>query len=123
MSVRSDDDLMNVRNEFVDRYGQLPEEVSNVFAIMSLRLQALELGIEKIDGNGGRLSVQFRDDAEQSPRVFSLLGKRNRECYLTRDKFIWPVAGSPIRVCNDMLNAYGQAVADVIAQREALSRG
>ncbi|HEY7661266.1 MAG TPA: transcription-repair coupling factor [Actinomycetota bacterium] len=40
--------LEAVRSEAVDRYGQLPEEVQTLFAVGSLRITCLRLGVEEV---------------------------------------------------------------------------
>jgi transcription-repair coupling factor (superfamily II helicase) len=40
--------LERVREEAVDRYGQLPEEVQTLFAVASLRITCARLGVEEI---------------------------------------------------------------------------
>jgi transcription-repair coupling factor (superfamily II helicase) len=40
--------LERVRDEAVDRYGQLPEEVQTLFAVASLRITCARLGVEEI---------------------------------------------------------------------------
>jgi transcription-repair coupling factor (superfamily II helicase) len=40
--------LERVREEAVDRYGQLPEEVQTLFAVASLRITSARLGVEEI---------------------------------------------------------------------------
>jgi len=79
-----------------------------------------ELEIEKVDGKGGRLSVVFREDAELSPRMFSLLTKLNRECYFSRTHFIWPFSGSALTACDAMLTAIESVLAAIEAQRAQL---
>jgi transcription-repair coupling factor (superfamily II helicase) len=41
-------ELNNMRDELVDRFGELPEEVEHLFALIVLRLRSEELGIESI---------------------------------------------------------------------------
>lgn len=120
MSSRTLTDLDAALAELQDRYGRAPLEVNSAFAVMRMRMRAEALGIEKIDGKGGRLAVTFCEDADISPRFFSMLTRKNRECYLSRTQFIWPISGSPLRVCEDMLDAMSEAIAEIQQQRHEL---
>jgi transcription-repair coupling factor (superfamily II helicase) len=53
--------LDQIREETIDRYGALPEQVETLFAIASLRVTGLSLGVREI--------VTYRDQARLSPVV------------------------------------------------------
>ncbi|MBX7133276.1 MAG: transcription-repair coupling factor [Fimbriimonadaceae bacterium] len=120
MTCRTDADLDRSLAELQDRYGRAPEEVMAAFSIMRLRMRADALCIEKIDGKGGRFAVTFHEDADVSPRFFSLLTKRNREAYLSRTQFIWPIQGPPLGACEKMLDAMCQVLEEIERQRQEL---
>ncbi len=120
MSSRTIADLDEARVEVADRYGVMQKEVTNAFRVMELRLTARDLGISKIDANGGRIAVQFKDPASISTRVWTLMGRKNKEAYVTRGDLIWPFSGDPINACAVMLKTFGESVAEIEAQREAL---
>lgn len=109
MGARDEDSLGKVQAEVEDRYGHPTAEVSNAFAIMGQRMRGRELGIEKLDARGGRISVQFKDRNLVPGRVFSLVGKRNRDAYLTREAFIWPYSGDPILAVERMQMTFEEA--------------
>lgn len=120
MGARDETTLGEVQREVEDRYGHPTEEVSNAFAIMGQRMRARTLGIDKIDARQGRLSISFKDRQTIPPRVFSLLGKRNRECYVTRESFIWPFTGNPILAIERMMQSLEEAHAQVEAERASI---
>jgi len=120
MGARTHSELTEAQGEIVDRYGKPPEPVANAFEVMDLRLSARDLGFEKIDVGHGRVSVAFRNRAEIPPRIFSILGKRNRECYVTRDSFIWPYSGPPLRAVRIMIEAFESALEQLESERSAL---
>ena len=120
MGARTAGQLSEVQGEIEDRYGHPPEPVRSAFRIMELRMEARDLGFDKVDAAGGRIAATFRDRSSISPRVFSILGKKNRECYLTREQFIWPYAGDPLKAVEKMIGAFGDAVRQVDQEREAL---
>src|SRR5206468_1223602 len=88
MSSRDEATLGEVQAEVEDRYGHQPPEVKRAFTIMSQRIRAKALSIEKLDARQGRLSIVFRRREEIPPRVFTILARKNREAYLARDNYI-----------------------------------
>ena len=120
MSSRDAASLAEVRSAIQDRYGHLPEEAFNAFSVMSLRMRAKEQGIEKMDAKQGRISVQFKDRSSVPPRVFTILGRMNREAYVSRDAFIWPYHGSPIDSAYTMLEAFESAHRELEEARASL---
>ncbi|MCE9560332.1 MAG: transcription-repair coupling factor [Armatimonadetes bacterium] len=121
MSSRTLEALVECQQEIVDRYGKMPEEAERTISIMRLRIKCRELGVEKVEGAQGRLSVQFRDDAEVSSRVFSMMTKKNRECFVARDRFIWPYTGGPLGAVEVMLKTYETSVQEIEAQRSTFA--
>jgi len=121
MTCRELPALGEVQAEVEDRYGPLPVEVRAAFSVMAQRVRAQALGVDKIDGKAGRLSMTFKSRAEISPRVFSLVGRINRDAYLTRESFIWPFSGDPITAAERMFDAFESALAQMEADRAALA--
>ncbi|MEE8321934.1 MAG: transcription-repair coupling factor, partial [Gammaproteobacteria bacterium] len=73
-SARDKEELRELQEEMVDRFGLLPEAVKSLFHVTELKLKANPLGIRKIDfGNkGGRL--HFQKNANIDPaRVIRLI--------------------------------------------------
>jgi transcription-repair coupling factor (superfamily II helicase) len=103
MGSRNVEQLGEVQSEVEDRYGHAPEPVSNAFAIVAQRMRMRDLGLTKIDGHGGRLSIWFKERQKVPPLALSILGKRNRECYLTRDTLVGPFAGGPVAAAEKFL--------------------
>jgi transcription-repair coupling factor (superfamily II helicase) len=110
MSCRTMEQLGQVQAEVEDRYGRAPDLVTNAFDIVALRMRMRECGISKVDGHGGRLSVWFKERQRIPPMAFSILGRRNRECYLTRDSLIWPFSGGPLAAAQRLLDGFESAV-------------
>jgi transcription-repair coupling factor (superfamily II helicase) len=61
--ARDHDALAMIRDETVDRFGALPDSVEVLFAIASLRLSALQLGVEEI--------TTYREQVRAKPLVLS----------------------------------------------------
>ncbi len=54
--------LTDIRTEMIDRFGTLPDQTKQLFAIHGLRLQAEPLKINKIDANSGSMTLEFAPD-------------------------------------------------------------
>ncbi len=120
MSSRSAEELGQVRAEIVDRYSVMPVEVETAFAVMHCRLRAQTLGIEKVDGTGGRLAVSFFDPEQYTPRFWSLIQQRYKSAYVGRQQFVWPFTGDALSACERMLDTFGEVLAKMEEQRMAL---
>lgn len=120
MTSRDEASLGEVQAEIEDRYGRPPVPVQNVFLVLSARILARALGLDKIDARGGRLSVTFRDLTSISPRVFTLMHQTNRDCYLSRDSFVWPYGGDPLAALKRMFDAFQAAHRQITEAKAAL---
>jgi transcription-repair coupling factor (superfamily II helicase) len=120
MSARSNEELNECQAELLDRYGQLPAEVGSAFRVMRCRLRAQELGMDKIDGHGGRLAVNFAGTVDVSPRFWSMLQQAYKPAYVSRSQFIWPFTGDALTACETMLKTYQDTWQDLESQRAAL---
>ena len=65
----------------IDRFGLLPTQVKNLFAVAALKLRATPMGIRKLDlgPNGGR--VIFRDKPDIEPMTILRLIQRQPRVY------------------------------------------
>ena len=73
-SARSTAELQDTREEMIDRFGMLPQQLKDLFMIARLKQKASPLGIRKIDlgKQGGR--IIFSDTANVDPaRVIKLI--------------------------------------------------
>ncbi len=84
-NASSDDELDELQVEMIDRFGLLPDYLKNLFRVTSLKLQARQLGICKVESGptGGR--VEFGNDTvvepltivqmvQKEPAIFKLQG-------------------------------------------------
>ena len=80
-SARSEEELSELQVEMVDRFGLLPEQVKNLFAITGLKLLAATLGIRKIEvgAQGGR--VLFHPQPPIDPLKIILLMQSQPKVY------------------------------------------
>lgn len=54
--------LIDIRTEMIDRFGALPIQTQNLFAVHRIRIRAKVLGITKIDAAQSTISIEFRPD-------------------------------------------------------------
>jgi transcription-repair coupling factor (superfamily II helicase) len=84
--ARDDFALRELQVEMIDRFGLLPAQVKNLFAIAALKLRATPMGIRKLElgPNGGRVIFRDKPDIEpmtilrliqRQPRVYKLEGQ------------------------------------------------
>ncbi|MFP4696197.1 transcription-repair coupling factor [Thiohalospira sp.] len=75
-SAADEDGLRELQVEMIDRFGLLPDPVSNLFRITGLKLRAAALGIRKIElgDRGGRL-IFDAEPAVDAGRIIELIQK------------------------------------------------
>ena len=56
------DELIDIRTEMIDRFGALPDQTQNLFAVHRIRIRAKKLGIIKIDAAEHTITIEFRPD-------------------------------------------------------------
>ena len=54
--------LIDIRTEMIDRFGTLPTQTQNLFAVHRIRIRAKALGITKIDATQSTINIEFRAD-------------------------------------------------------------
>jgi transcription-repair coupling factor (superfamily II helicase) len=121
MSSRDESRLGEVQAEIEDRYGKPPVTVSNAFAVMALRIQAKELGVEKIDARQGRVALSFKNIHDVPPRLFVMLPKKLKNSYNTKDAYILPYTNNPLLAIAQILQAITQSLDEMEASRALLN--
>ncbi len=85
-SAADEDALRDLQVEMVDRFGMLPDQVKNLFALTELKLLATPLGIRKLElgANGGRVLFNAKPNIDPLtvirmiqtlPKVYALDGQ------------------------------------------------
>jgi transcription-repair coupling factor (superfamily II helicase) len=57
--LRSQDDIDALSEEFVDRFGPLPEEARNLFYQLKVKLLAEKAGLVSVSGEGGQIILRY----------------------------------------------------------------
>ena len=65
----------------IDRFGILPDQTKQLFAVHSLRLQAEPLKINKIDANNNRMTLEFAPDTPVDALAIIKLIQSNGQRY------------------------------------------
>jgi transcription-repair coupling factor (superfamily II helicase) len=76
----NDDDLDNMQEELIDRFGLLPEQGEALIACHRLRIAAKAIGIIKIDASSEAIQLQFNPKADIDPTKLIALLQRDRRC-------------------------------------------
>ena len=74
------DELDNLQEELIDRFGLLPEQGEALMACHRLRVSAKPLGITKIDASDSAIQLQFSQHTELDPTRLIALLQRDRRC-------------------------------------------
>jgi transcription-repair coupling factor (superfamily II helicase) len=66
-SAESDDVLHELEVEMIDRFGLLPEQVKNLFAVTQIKLLIEPIGITKLDASETMIRVLFNEQPNIDP--------------------------------------------------------
>lgn len=78
--ARDLEELAGLKEEVIDRFGDLPTPASNLFRLAQLKLRVLPLGISKIDLGRGGGRITFSEDVAIDPgRLITYVQRRDPE--------------------------------------------
>ncbi len=77
-NANNDDELDNLQEELIDRFGLLPEQGEALMACHRLRIAAKPLGINKIDASDSAIQLHFAQTTEIDPMKLIDLLQRDR---------------------------------------------
>jgi len=101
-SAKSEGELWELQVEMIDRFGLLPEYVKYLIRVTTLRLQAEQLGISKIEATPIGGSLTFGKDTKVEPIAIVQLVQQQSERYrlngATELKFSAPMANAELRI-------------------------
>ena len=81
-SVETHEKLIEIREELVDRFGELPEQAQSLFETHRLRLNMSRLGIKKIDANPVQITIHFIPNPPIDPIKIIQLVQTNKRIQL-----------------------------------------
>lgn len=73
--IGSNDDVMDIQDELIDRFGEIPKNVSNLISIAKLKADASKIFITSISVKEGEVKIQFTPDAPlDGAKLYSAIG-------------------------------------------------
>jgi transcription-repair coupling factor (superfamily II helicase) len=85
-SSLSIEELFLIQDELKDRYGSLPEEASNLFSIMELKIMIKPLNVNSIKIGAGKLVYSFNSNTKIMPEtIVKLVTERSDRYRITPD--------------------------------------
>jgi len=76
----NDDELDNLQEELIDRFGLLPEQGEALMACHRLRIVSKAIGVIKIDASDAAIQLQFNPKADIDPIKLINLLQRDKRC-------------------------------------------
>ncbi len=61
-------ELSDVRDELIDRYGEMPEESQNMLLKIMLKIMAVKAGVKRLDVAGQQMSAYFSERHQKNPQ-------------------------------------------------------
>ena len=119
MEARSEEAILEVEEELKDRYGPLPEEIETAAWLIRLRLRCRELGITKVDGRFGKMTLQLAKGREIPLKVVHSLEKQQKGLRQRPDRLEARYGNDPLADLAALLDFLGEAVS---AYRDGLKR-
>ncbi len=77
-SIASTEDISDLRDELMDRFGDYPEEVANLFTVTSLKYNAKQQRVESITEKSGKLELLIEEQRSQRIDGSKLFEKANQ---------------------------------------------
>jgi transcription-repair coupling factor (superfamily II helicase) len=92
----SNEEIDDIQDEIMDRYGKAPKQVSRLISIMRLRLAMKELRIIRMDYSGKDLVLSFNEDTPIQGEDLILWAHKNPETFrfLPGDRVAWRIGPS-----------------------------
>ncbi len=82
----SSEELVDLRSELIDRFGDAPSEVDALQEVMLLKIDLRRLALRQMDGGPGRLVITLGTDARLDPTKIAALVQKSKGLYrLTPD--------------------------------------
>ena len=95
-SVQTLNDLTELQEELIDRFGALPDPARALVDTHRLRLVAKPLGVIKVDANGDSILLQFVPEPPIDPgRIIELIQTRRDVRLAGADRLRWDIASPP----------------------------
>jgi transcription-repair coupling factor (superfamily II helicase) len=82
----SEEDIDDIKGEFIDRYGPLPNTLNNLLYIIIIKILLKRLYAKEISYERSKILIYFNDISKLNrEKLFNLLKKNKRDIILTKD--------------------------------------
>lgn len=108
-ALEEKEDILDVSDEIIDRYGEIPREVNNLLKLSSIKIFALKIGIKEIKHKKNRLYVEFRKDDDLINKTLEEMFKNNKESIekVTKDyKLIYKIKEDDKSILDNLENIF-----------------
>jgi transcription-repair coupling factor (superfamily II helicase) len=108
---RSDEDILSLQEELVDRFGRLPVEVGSLLEVIRIKLLLTKWSIQKFETTPSQFVLSFHETTKVSPQKVIALVERGKGRYrLTPESKLvvegWPELGKdPFEAAKKLLQA------------------
>lgn len=105
-NTESPDDLIILQEELIDRFGKLPQEAQALIATHRLRIDALNLGIQKIDASDEQAIIHFKPTTPVDPiKLIDLVQKQRNVRFSGSDKLRIEIKAPDIKARVDAIRS------------------
>ncbi len=96
-NASSEDLLIAIQEELIDRFGKLPEAAKTLLATHRIRLTAQQLGIQKIDASDSQILIHFKSNTTVDPlKLIELVQKQKHIRFSGPDKLKAEIKGAEV---------------------------
>ena len=107
--ITCEDDALDVYSEILDRYGDVPEPVEELFRVAVLRATCQDLGFSRVECKDNILTIHVgKLDVPIWTKVFPKF--KGIRVAPTADRVIYKFSGNPTKVALQILRAYRDAI-------------
>ncbi|MBN8442957.1 MAG: transcription-repair coupling factor [Dechloromonas sp.] len=109
-NCESDDDLRALREELIDRFGELAPQTVALVETHRLRMLVKDYGVQKLDASDAQITVQFAKDAPIDPVKVIMLIQKDRNTRMSGPEKLVRRAALPdlqqrVKAVRDLLDA------------------
>ncbi|MBS0544450.1 MAG: transcription-repair coupling factor [Proteobacteria bacterium] len=109
-NCEADDDLRALREELIDRFGELPPQTTALIETHRLRMLVQGYGVHKLDASDAQITVQFAKDAPIDPVKVIMLIQKDRSTKMSGPEKLVRRASLPdlqqrVKAVKDLLDA------------------
>jgi transcription-repair coupling factor (superfamily II helicase) len=100
------DDLIRIQEELIDRFGKLPPAAQALTATHRLRIDAMDLGIQKIDASESQVLIHFKDNTPVDPvKLIDLVQQQKNVRFAGPDKLKVDIKAADIKQRTDAIRS------------------